>query len=91
MKTLTVKIPDELDRKLESVARKHNRSKSDLLRNLLSSYLENPEISGNVSALDLAGNLVGCFDGPEDLSTNRTYLEDYGTVSVRHGAAGIVT
>ncbi|MEN8132247.1 MAG: ribbon-helix-helix domain-containing protein [Pseudomonadota bacterium] len=78
MKTLTVKIPEELDRKLSSVARQLNRSRSELLRGALSSYLEKPEVSENISALDLAGQLVGCIDGPEDLSTNETYLSDYG-------------
>jgi len=30
------------------------------------------------SALELAGDLVGCVEGPGDLSTNPKYMEDYG-------------
>lgn len=26
-----------------------------------------------------AEHLIGCFDGPEDLSTNKKYMEGYGT------------
>ncbi|MBR8836663.1 MAG: DUF2281 domain-containing protein [Stigonema ocellatum SAG 48.90 = DSM 106950] len=32
-----------------------------------------------VSALEAAGDLVGCLDGgPSDLSTNKRYLEGFG-------------
>ena len=30
------------------------------------------------SALELAGDLVGCVEGPGDLTTNPKYMEDYG-------------
>lgn len=33
------------------------------------------------SALEFAGNLVGCLEGgPSDLSTNKEYLEGFGTI-----------
>ena len=31
-----------------------------------------------VSALEAAGTLVGCLSAPEDLSTNKDYLEGFG-------------
>ncbi len=31
-----------------------------------------------VSALVAAGELVGCVEGPEDLSTNKRYMEGFG-------------
>ena len=32
-----------------------------------------------MSALELAGDLVGCLDGgPSDLSTNKAYMEGFG-------------
>ncbi|WP_157094581.1 hypothetical protein [Picosynechococcus sp. PCC 7117] len=30
------------------------------------------------SALELAGDLVGCVDAPEDLATNKDYFEGFG-------------
>ena len=30
------------------------------------------------SALELAGDLVSCLDGPEDLSTNKKYFQEFG-------------
>ena len=30
------------------------------------------------SLLEAAGNLIGCVDGPEDLSTNKKYMEGFG-------------
>lgn len=30
------------------------------------------------SVLDLAGDLVGCVDGPPDLATNPKHLDGYG-------------
>ena len=32
-----------------------------------------------VSVFDAAGDLIGCVEGPRDLSTNQDYLEGYGT------------
>jgi Arc/MetJ-type ribon-helix-helix transcriptional regulator len=78
MKTLTVKIPDELASKIDSAARKQKRTRSELVRGALASYLEKPKVSQGISALDVAGKLVGCFEGPEDLSTDGRYLDDYG-------------
>lgn len=31
-----------------------------------------------LSALDLAGDLVGCLEAPSDLSTNKEYLRGFG-------------
>jgi len=32
-----------------------------------------------VSVFEAAGDLIGCVEGPRDLSTNQDYLEGYGT------------
>ena len=32
-----------------------------------------------ISALEAAGNLVGCVEGPEDLSTNPEYMKGFGS------------
>lgn len=31
-----------------------------------------------ISALEAAGDLIGCVEGPEDLSTNPEYLKGFG-------------
>lgn len=41
--------------------------------------VNNQATNSPVSALELAGKLVGCLDDePADISTNKKYLEDYG-------------
>ncbi len=32
----------------------------------------------NISALELAGDLVGCIDAETDLSTNKNYFKEFG-------------
>ncbi|OKH10764.1 hypothetical protein [[Limnothrix rosea] IAM M-220] len=31
-----------------------------------------------ISALELAGDIVGCVEGPEDLATNKDYFQGFG-------------
>jgi hypothetical protein len=38
---------------------------------------ENEPMAG-MSAYDLAKDLLGCIDGPPDLSTNKAYFEGFG-------------
>lgn len=79
MKTLTVKLPDDLARQLDQTAGRKGCTRSALIRQALAGYLvENRASDQGPSALDLAGDLVGCADGPEDLSSNPDHLADYG-------------
>ncbi|MFB3891383.1 MAG: ribbon-helix-helix protein, CopG family [Phycisphaerae bacterium] len=100
MKTLTLKVPESLDRKLALKAKELRRTKSALMRQMLEYLLVGSFSAGSspprpqdpaldelflnsrkrrfVSALDLAGDLVGCIDGPPDLSTNPKYMEGFG-------------
>jgi metal-responsive CopG/Arc/MetJ family transcriptional regulator len=75
MKTLSLKLPLSLSVKLERAAQERGQSKSEVVRTALEQFLkaERP-----MSALELAGNLVGCGEGPGDLSTNPKYLEGFG-------------
>jgi hypothetical protein len=36
------------------------------------------ENNSPLNALELAGDLVGCLEAPEDLSTNKEYLRGFG-------------
>ena len=75
MKTLSLKLPPELSFKLHRAAKQRGQSKSEVVRAALEQFLngERP-----MSALELAGDLVGGGEGPGDLSTNPKYMEGYG-------------
>lgn len=75
MKTLSLKLPPRLSAKLDRAAKQRGQTKSELVRAALEQFLngERP-----MSALELAGDLVGSCEGPGDLSTNPKYMEGYG-------------
>lgn len=74
---MSLKLPDELDARLEARARSLGRTKSDLTREALSRLLEAGPETG-VSCLDLVEDLVGSARGPGDLASNKKYLRGYG-------------
>lgn len=81
MKTISLKIPATLDARLDRAAKQRNESKSSLVRAALEQFLNGaraPASKTPVSALNLAGDVVGCVEGPGDLSTNRKYMEGLG-------------
>ena len=78
MKTISVKIPEELDAKLSVIAAQYGESKSILIRNAIEQIVLSVETVTPDSCLDLIKDLVGCVDGPEDLSHNKKHLEGYG-------------
>jgi len=68
---MTVKIPATLEQELVQLSQQAHVTKSELVRR--------PHTTPFVSALDQAGDLVGCFSGgPADLSSNSEYLKDFG-------------
>ncbi len=81
MTTLTIKIPPQLERQLEAATRRTHLTKSELVRRALAAYVGREEGDGGfVSALDQAGDLVGCFaGGPSDLSSNPKHMDGFGT------------
>ena len=78
MKTLTVKVPEELDLKLAAVAAKLGESKSTLIRAAIESIVNSNEAIKPNSCLDMAKDLIGSVEGPSDLSFNKKYLKGYG-------------
>ena len=75
MKTLTMKLPDELLGWLEQEAKRARRPKSALVREILKMHLS----SQRRSALDLAADLCGSVEsGLRDLSRNRKHLKGFG-------------
>ena len=78
MKTLTVKVPEDLDLKLAATAARRGESKSDLIRTALELIVNANETITPNSCLDLAKDIVGSVEGPSDLSCNKEHLKGYG-------------
>ncbi len=80
MKTMTVKLPDELAVRLEKRAKRLGVSKSALLRESLERGLhEADSVEEEPSMYDLVKDDLGCFDsGLGDLSTNPKHMEGFG-------------
>ena len=74
MKTVSLKLPPELDNQLEKLAQERNTTRSALVREALVAYVSQSQYS----ALDAMRDLVGCLDGPPDLSVNPAYMNQYG-------------
>ena len=78
MVSISLKVPQALDRKLSVAARQRRKTKSALVREALERFLDRGGAALEGSCLDLASDLVGCVEGPGDLSTNESHLRDYG-------------
>jgi len=78
VKNLSLKVPEDLDARLSAVARRSRVSKSSLVRRAIEKMLDADVTAVRGSFLELAGDLVGSVDGPEDLSYNPKYLAGFG-------------
>lgn len=77
MTTVSLKMPEALEQKLARVAQRRGSSKSDVMREALERFLDT-SASHPDSCLDLASDLIGCVEGPADLSHNKAHLEGFG-------------
>ena len=80
MVTLTIKISSTMEQELLKASDQAHLSKSELVRRALEAYIGQRKTTAPfVSALDQAGDLVGCFSGgPSDLSSNPRHLDGFG-------------
>ena len=78
MKTIAIKLPDELLAKIERVAQQRSKTRSAVMREVLEDFLADQRRLAENSCLDLARDLAGCVRGPEDLSINPANMDDYG-------------
>lgn len=80
MKTVTVKLPDELAVRLEKRAKRLGVSKSSILRDSVEkALLEGGVVEEEPSAYDLMKDGCGCVDsGFTDLATNPKHMEGFG-------------
>jgi hypothetical protein len=79
MNIISLKIPDKLKQKLDAYSRKLGINQSEVVREALQEYLSRDEVKKKGSFFDLSSDLAGTVDGPDDLSTNKTYLDGFGT------------
>jgi len=78
MKTLSLKIPSGLALRLQNAAKKRKATKSALVRQAIEAFLEPQGKPRSGSVLDRIRHLVGCVEGPGDLSYNPKYMEGFG-------------
>jgi Ribbon-helix-helix protein, copG family len=79
MKTVSLKLAEPLLRKLERLANERGRSKSDLIRSALEQYLNGDHSTVRGSFLEAAGAMIGCVEGPADLSYHADHMKGFGT------------
>ncbi len=76
MKTLTLKLPEDLAALLEHKARELGRTKSDLARQAVVDLLDSGQAR---SCHDLMQAGCGSWkNAPRDLATNKKYLKGFG-------------
>jgi predicted DNA-binding protein len=80
MRTLTLKIPDELAERLSRRARDLNCPKSEIVRQALVAQLNGEKKF--VSLLDRAGDLVGKYSGSRKDSSHKRHLKGLGLKSM---------
>ena len=79
MRTISLKLPDDLLVQLDSKAKARRVTKSWLVRESLEKALRKPSPAGAVSCYDLARDLAGVVKGlPADLADNPKYMEGFG-------------
>ena len=80
MKTLTIKVPEELDAELRRAAEQRGESRSCLVREAIVSYIRGDGVRRqDVSCYDLANDLAASFDGPTDLGrSKKKHLKGFG-------------
>jgi hypothetical protein len=78
MNIISIKISDDIQRRLEVIEKKRRTSKSAIVREALQSYLSPERDARPGSCLALARDLAGCCFGPADLASDPKHMKDYG-------------
>lgn len=79
MRTISLKLPDDLLAELEREAKARRVTKSVLVRQSLVAALRRRPHPRTASCYDLASDLAGSVKGlPRDLATNPKYMEGFG-------------
>jgi len=79
MKTISLKLPDDLLADLESEAKARRLTKSVLVRESLEAALRRRPRHGDGTCYDLSRDLAGSVRGlPPDLAHNPKYMDGFG-------------
>jgi hypothetical protein len=79
VKTIAVKLPDDLLARLDAVGKRKSLNRSVLVRTALQRFLESAAHNTPPgSFLELAGSAVGCVKGPRDLSYAPRHMKGFG-------------
>ncbi len=83
MTTISLKIPPELEGRLNAVARRKRISKSAVIREALEQALPSSHRVAKASlpkgsVLERVTDEIGSCEGPGDLSANPKYMEGFG-------------
>lgn len=73
MKTISIKLPDDLLAKIQYAARKRGETRLAVLREALDEFLSKEKNQNMGSCLDYGRDLTGCVQGPPVLSKNLAY------------------
>ncbi|HTR76719.1 MAG TPA: ribbon-helix-helix domain-containing protein [Gemmatimonadaceae bacterium] len=74
MRPFSIKLPEQLEQRLDEIARERNLTRSMVVREALQAYTARPLRS----AAAAAGDLVGSLAGPRDLSTASKHMAGFG-------------
>ena len=82
MNTLSIKLESPLEKTLLKLSQRERVTKSELVRRALQAYaMQRMHDVPAQSALEKAGDLVGCFkSAPADLASNPAHMADFGRV-----------
>jgi Arc/MetJ-type ribon-helix-helix transcriptional regulator len=78
MKTISLKLPEDLLAKVQDAAKKRGETMSAVIRESLDEFLAKEKDHILRSCLDHALDLAGRVQGPPDLSTNPAHMDHYG-------------
>lgn len=79
MRTISVKLPDDLHAQLSKAAKTRRITKSSLIRESLENELHAQPSAGAPSCYDLSRDLAGKIKGlPKDLADNPKYMDGFG-------------
>ena len=74
MRTVSIKLPKDLDQALTDLARRRHTSRSALLREAV----ERLTREARKTVGELASDLMGSVSGPSDLSTSPRHMKGFG-------------
>lgn len=77
MTTISLKVPEALERRLKHLAAKRRTTRSAVIREAIEQFARSSADRVD-SCLALASDLIGCVDGPPNLSHSKKHMQGFG-------------